>query len=136
MLVLLVVESWVGCLNLCSHWLSAQEGNWQWWRAVLMCESSLSRRSCVEETVFALCARVLYTLCLAVMWWLQSQWRYWSVCVGFLYPEVLRVLSGWIVTRVSRKGNDPCCVGSTVNCICVGPGCLCVGVGPGCVLPY
>ena len=29
-LVLLVDVAWLGCLNLCSHWLSAQTGNWQW----------------------------------------------------------------------------------------------------------
>ena len=73
-----------GWLNLCSQWLRAHEGNWQWWRAVLMCVSSFSKLSWVEDTVLALWARVLYTLCLAVMWWLLSQWRYWSVCVGFL----------------------------------------------------
>ena len=84
LLLELVLETWLGCLNLCSHWLSAQFGNWQWCKAVLMCSSSLSNESYVEETVFALCARVLYTLCLAVMWWLLSQCRYWSVCVGFL----------------------------------------------------
>ena len=61
---------------------------------------------------------MLKTLCLAVMWWLLSQCRYWSVCVGFLYTEVLNVLSGCIVTSVSKKGNDPCCVGSTVNWMC------------------
>ena len=116
MLLWLSLETWLGCLNLCSHWLSAQLGKWQWCKAVLMCSSSLSSKSCVEETVLALCARVLYTLCLA-MWWLLSQWRYWSVCVGFLYTEVLSVLSGWMVTKVSRNSNDPCWVGSTVNCI-------------------
>ena len=67
MLLWLSLESWLGCLNLCSHWLSAQLGNWQWCKAVLMCSSSLSSESCVEETVLALCARVLYTLCFAVM---------------------------------------------------------------------
>ena len=40
------------------------------------------------------------------------------MCVGFLYTEVLKVLSGCMVTRVSKKGNDPCCVGSTVNWMC------------------
>ena len=49
-----------------------------------MCVSSFWRLSGVEDTVLALWAKVLYTLCLAVMWWLLSQWRYWSVCVGFL----------------------------------------------------
>ena len=37
---------------------------------------SLSKLSCEEETVLALCARVLNTLCLAVMWWLLSQCKY------------------------------------------------------------
>ena len=46
-------------LNLCSHWLRVQEGNWQWWRAVLMCDSSFWRLSCVEDTVLALWAKVL-----------------------------------------------------------------------------
>ena len=73
-----------GWLTLCSHWLRAHEGNWQWWRAVLMCVRSFSNLSWVEDTVLALWARVLYTLCLPVMWWLLSQWTYWSVCVGFL----------------------------------------------------
>ena len=104
-------------MNLWCHWLRAQEGNWQCLSAILVWSSSLSKLSCVEETVFALCARVLKTLCLAVMWWLLSQW-YWSVWVGFLYTVVLRVLSGWMVMRVSRKGSEPCCVGSTVNWMC------------------
>ena len=63
LLLLLLLLSWAvgGCvwLNLCSHWLRAQEGNWQWWRAVLMCESSFLRLSWVEDTVLALCAKVL-----------------------------------------------------------------------------
>ena len=40
------------------------------------------------------------------------------MCVGFLYTEVLKVLYGCMVTSVSRKGKDPCCVGSTVNWMC------------------
>ena len=103
-------------MNLWCHWLRAQEGNWQCLSAVLMWSSSLSKVSCVDETVLALCARVLNTLCLAVMWWLLSQCRYWSVWVRFLYTVVLRVLSGWM--RVSKKGSEPCCVGSTVNWMC------------------
>ena len=31
---------------------------------------------------------------------------------------VLNVLSGCMVTRVSKNGSDPCCVGSTVNWMC------------------
>ena len=31
---------------------------------------------------------------------------------------VLKVLSGSMVTKVSRNGSEPCCVGTTVNCMC------------------
>ena len=95
--------------------LSAHFGNWHACRASLICCNSLSRESWVEETILGLWANVLKTLCFAVMWWLLSQWRYWSVCVGFLYTVVLNVLSGCMVTNVSKKGSDPCFVGSTVN---------------------
>ena len=67
MLVVFGVGDWLGWLNLCCHWLSTQAGNWQYWRAVLMCSSSLSMLSWVEDTILALCARVLKTLGLAVM---------------------------------------------------------------------
>ena len=43
LLLLLVLVGRAGCggwVNLCSHWFNAQWGNWQRWRAVLMCESS------------------------------------------------------------------------------------------------
>ena len=79
LLVVVVLVGLAGCwgwVNLCSHWFNAQWGNWQWWRADLMCESSFSKLCWLEDTVLALCARVLYTLFLAVMWWLLSQWRY------------------------------------------------------------
>ena len=49
-----------------------------------MCKSSWSNAFYFDETTLALCAKVLYTLCFAVMKWLLSQCRYWSVCVGFL----------------------------------------------------
>ena len=69
------------------------------------------------DTVLIVCAKVLNTHCFGVMWWLMSQCRYSSVCLGFLYTEVLKVLSGCMVTSVSKKGSDPCCVGPTVNWI-------------------
>ena len=62
LLLLWVFVGLAGCggwVNLCSHWFSAQKGNWQWWRAVLMWESSLSNFCWVEDTVLALCARML-----------------------------------------------------------------------------
>ena len=63
LLLLFLLLSWaVGGLCVVEFvlpWLRAQEGNWQWWRAVLMCESSFWRLSCVEDTVLALWAKVL-----------------------------------------------------------------------------
>ena len=50
----------------------------------MMCKSSWSNASWFDETTLALCAKVLNTLCSAVMMWLLSQCRYWSVCVSFL----------------------------------------------------
>ena len=62
LLLLVVLVGLAGCggwVNLYSHWFNAQEGNWQQWSAVLICESSLSKLCWVEDTVLALCARVL-----------------------------------------------------------------------------
>ena len=116
--LVVLLDCWLGWVNLCCHWLRAQEGNLQCLRAVLMCSSSLSILSWDEETVLALCAKVLKTLCFAVMWWLLSQCKYWSEWVGFPYTVVLKVLCGSMVTRVSKKGSESCCVGSTVNWMC------------------
>ena len=44
-----------------------------------MCNSSWSNASWLDETTIALCAKVLCTLCFAVMKWLVSLCRYWSV---------------------------------------------------------
>ena len=59
LLVVVVVLAWLGWVNLCCHWLRAHAGNWHCCSAVLMCWSSLSSLSCAEETILALCARVL-----------------------------------------------------------------------------
>ena len=74
--LVLLLDCWWDWVNLRCQWLRAQGGKWQCWRAVLMWSSSLSMLSWDEETVLALCAKVLKTLCFAVMWWLLSQWRY------------------------------------------------------------
>ena len=116
--LVVLLDCWSEWVNLCCYWLRTQEGNWQCWRAVLMCSSSLSILSWDEETSLALCAKVLKTLCFAVMWWLLCQCKYWSVWVGFLYIVVLKVLSGSMVTRVSKKGSESCCIGSTMNWLC------------------
>ena len=117
LLVLLLLVGWFWFVNLWYHWLRAQFGNWHACSAVLMCCSSCYSLSCEDETTLALWANVLNTLCFAVMWWLLSQCKYWSVWVGFLLTEVLKVLSCSMVTRVSKNGSEPCCVGSTVNWI-------------------
>ena len=75
-LVVAVFDCWLEWVNLCCHWLRAQEGNWQCLSVVLICSRSLSMLSWDDETVLALCAKVLKTLCFAVMWWLLSQCKY------------------------------------------------------------
>ena len=35
--LVVLVDCWLGWVNLCCHWLRAQEGNWQCCNAVLMC---------------------------------------------------------------------------------------------------
>ena len=47
-----VVGSCYDWLNLCCHWLRAQEGNWQCLRAVLMWSSSLSMLGLVWRILF------------------------------------------------------------------------------------
>ena len=63
---LLLLELLEGLLECCCDWLilwcqrlRAQEGNWKYLRAVLMWSSSLSMLAWVEDTVLALCAKVL-----------------------------------------------------------------------------
>ena len=134
-LLLLVLLGWLGLVNLWCHWFSAQFGNWHCCSAVLMCWSSLSSLSCEEETTLALCASVLNTLCLAVMWWLLSECRYWSCvelvscrlrcwrcCLVLWWPGYLRMEVSLVVLVPLWTGY-------------VGPGCWCVVEGSDCVLP-
>ena len=61
-------------------------------------------------------------------YWTHFVWLWWGGCcpsedIGlcvlvFYILKCWRLLSGCIVTSVSKKGNDPCCVGSTVNWMC------------------
>ena len=54
---------WLLLRNFWCHWLSAHFGNWHACSAVLVCSSSMFSNSCVEDTIFALCANLLYILC-------------------------------------------------------------------------
>ena len=71
-------------LNLCCRLFRAHGGKQQACKAFLMCSISLWSACWLVKTIFALCAKVLKTLCFAMMKWLLSQCRNWSVCVGFL----------------------------------------------------
>ena len=67
--------------------------------ALLRCSSSSLSRCWLEQTVLALCLRVVIT--------------------GFLYTDVRRELSGCGITIVSRKEIDPSVLASSVvNCMC------------------
>ena len=48
-----------------------------------------------------------------MLWWL-SQCRYWSLCVGLLYTEVMREPLGNKESSISRKGMVPCLLGTSV----------------------
>ena len=59
------------------------------------------------QTVMALSESVLTTIYLAAMWWWLSHWKYWPLCVGFLYTPVENVPSGVSVIMVFRSGIAP-----------------------------
>ena len=60
-----VVVSWCLCSNLCCNLSSVQIGKWQACRVDLIWLSSCAKACWSCETTLALCAKVLYTLCLA-----------------------------------------------------------------------
>ena len=77
--------------------------------AVFRWPSSFFSSRWLEKTVLALCLRVLITLNFAERWWWLFQCKCKSVCVGLLYTDANRELSGWGITHVSRKGKSPIC---------------------------
>ena len=94
----------------------AQLGNLNLCEVPFIYSSSLYSNWELAQTVLALYVRVLNTLYLVDnLWWL-SQWRYWSVWVGFLLTVLQVVLSGPGETEVPRIGMDLSVSGSlTVN---------------------
>ena len=112
---------WMLCLwlNLVSRLLRVHGGKLQASRAFLMCSISCCNMCWLDQTTFAPNANVLNTLFLAEMKWLLTQWRYWSMCVGFLYTVVTKVLLGLGETRMSRTDKVPSWLGSSVvKCMC------------------
>ena len=73
---------WMLCLqlNLLCRLFRDHGGKLQACKAFIMCSISLWSACCLVETTLALCAKVLKTLCFAMMKWLLFQGRYWSVC--------------------------------------------------------
>ena len=124
--LLLVLFSFllVPCLFLFLCWLmltlfKAHAGCLHLLNALLRWSSSSFIRWWLQQTVLALCLRVLITLNFADKWWWLSQYKYQSVCVGFLYTNVRRELSGCGITIVTRKGIDPSALSSSVvNWMC------------------
>ena len=113
-LFLFVLSCWC-----CCFWrilFVAHLGYLHYLRTSSRCCSSLFNNSCVEHMVLALCVRVLITLHFDARLCLLSHWRYWPVWVGFLYTFVVKVPSGWDVTKMSRNGMEPSSPASfTVN---------------------
>ena len=86
-----------GCflqLKLCCRLFRAHGGKLHACKGFLMCSNSLCNDCWLVETTLALCTKVLKTVCFAAIKWLLSQCRYWSVCLGFLNTEVMRVFLG------------------------------------------
>ena len=83
-------------------------------RLLLRWSSSSFSRWWLEQTVLALCFKVLITLNFADRWWWLFHCKYRFVCVGFLYTDVSREPSGCGITIVSRKGMDPSVLPSSV----------------------
>ena len=54
-----------------------------------------------------------------IVWWL-SQTKYRSVCVGFLYTDVVRLPSSLGVMRMSRKGMDQSLLVSSLENLMLG----------------
>ena len=104
------------CLWLNFSWrlLSAERGNLHADNAFLIWLFSSCSEDWWVQMALALCVKVLNTLFLADMEWLLSQWRYWLVCVGFLYDAVVRVLSRPGETKVSKNGSEQSWLGSSV----------------------
>ena len=82
-------------------------------RALLRWSSFSFSRWLLEQTVLAVCFKVLITLNVADRWWWLFQYKHRSVCVGFLCSDVSRELSGCDITIVSRKGMDPSVLASS-----------------------
>ena len=110
------------CLGLLSCWLlflflglfvlifilfMAHSGYLQVCNASCISFCSSSSDCLFEQMSLALCNNELITLYLLDMAWWLSHWRYWLVCVGFLYTFVCRLPSLFGVIKVSRKGMDP-----------------------------
>ena len=103
-LFLVVLSGWC-----CCFWrmlFMVQLGYFHCLRTSSRCCSSLFNNSGVVCTVLALYIRVLITLYFDARLWLLSHCRYWSVWVGFLYTFVVKVPSGWGVTKMSRNGME------------------------------
>ena len=111
-LFLMLLDSWLGLLilalfkghtgylhlfNACVRWSSSSLSNWL-----------------LEQAVFVLCLRVLMTLNFAARWEWLYHCNYKSVCMGFLYTNIMRELSVCGIPKVSRKGMKPSAFASSV----------------------
>ena len=69
----------------------------------------------VGWTISARWFRVLMTPSSCSSGWWESNSKYWSVCVGFLYTSMLRLLSSSMCTAQSKKGRLSPLTSSHVN---------------------
>ena len=125
------------CLQLswCHRLFRSYVGKLQAHRASLICSNSLWSDCWLVETTLALWAKVLIMLCFAMMKWLLSKCMYRSVCVGFLYTEVVKVLLGPGETKYPGMVDNLLCLVPSWWIVCMDLLCWCVAIVVGCVLP-
>ena len=81
--------------------------------------------SAVVGTVSARWFRVLMTPSLCSSGWWESNSKYWSVCVGFLYTSMLRLLSSSVWTVQYNKGRPSPLTSSCVNLMLLSTAFIC-----------
>ena len=107
LLVPLILLFWAGAWVLIFTPLRACAGYLHFVRTFYRQSSSCCNSWGLGHIVLVLWCRVSTTLYFDdIVWWL-SHCKYKSVWVGFLYTVVLRLLSCYSVTRISKKGMEP-----------------------------
>ena len=83
---------------------------------MLILAFSLVKSSLFVIIEYALLNKEETILSLQLDWWRELYWRCWSVCVGFLYPNI-DILPLFCFNKVSRNASSPLLSSFIVNLI-------------------